>query len=216
MNSSPAIDIHPRGAPQSDRSELPIGHAWIAIGAFIFMTIVGTFGAAKFMNYLYPASSLVLLLFLYHRYPLFFHSFIWWLIFLSPLVRRLVDYKSTFTNPSPILIAPSLLGVIILPSFLKQFPSLKLRDAVPYGMAAFGICYGFTMGYLYHIPIQKLLLGTLGWLSPIFYGFYIFVNWRRYPEYQKNLEQTMRWGILIMRSMEYSNILICQSGIVLG
>jgi hypothetical protein len=198
MNSSVAIDTDPRGAPQNDRSDPPIGHAWVAIGAFIGMTIVGIFGAAKFMNYLYPGASLVLLLFLYHRYPLFFHSFIWWLIFLSPLVRRLVDYRSSFTNPSPILIAPSLLGIIILPSFLKQFPSLKLRDAVPYGMAAFGVCYGFTMGYLYNIPIQKLLLGTLGWLSPIFYGFYIFINWQRYPEYQKNLEQTMRWGILIM------------------
>jgi hypothetical protein len=179
-------------------NKYPDGHAWIAISAFIFMTLVGTFGAAKFMNYLYPASSLILLLFLYHRHPIFFHSFCWWLVFLSPLVRRLVDYKSSFTNPSPILIAPSLLVVIILPSFLKQFPSFKLRDAVPYGMAAFGICYGFIMGYLYHIPIQKLLLGTLGWLSPIFYGFYVFINWRCYPEYQKNLEKTMRWGILLM------------------
>jgi hypothetical protein len=192
------VTTHSENLSKVSPNNYPVSHAWTAIGAFIFMTIVGTLGAAKFMNYLYPASSLILLLFLYHRYPLFFHSFIWWLIFLSPLVRRLVDYKSSFTNPSPILIAPSLLGVIILPSFLKQFPSLKLRDAVPYGMAAFGVCYGFIMAYLYDIPIQKILLGTLGWLSPIFYGFYIFINWRRYPEYQKNLEKTMRWGILLM------------------
>jgi hypothetical protein len=198
MNSSVAIDTNPREAPKGSWDEHPVGHAWVAVGAFVFMTIVGTLGAAKFMNYVYPASSLVILLFLYHRYPLFFHSFVWWLIFLSPLVRRLVDYRSSFTNPSPILIAPSLLGIIILPSFLKQLPSLKLRDAVPYGIAAFGVCYGLVMGYLYDIPIQKLLLGTLGWISPIFYGFYIFINWRRYPEYQKNLEQTMRWGILLM------------------
>jgi hypothetical protein len=198
MNSSVAIDTGPRGAPQNDRSEYPVGHAWVAIGAFVFMTIVGTLGAAKFMNYVYPAAALVLLLFLYHRYPLFFHSFIWWLVFLSPLVRRLVDYKSSYTNPSPILIAPSLLGLIILPSFLKQIPSLKIRDAVPYGMAAFGVFYGFTMGYFYNVPVQKMILGTLGWISPILYGFYVFINWRRYPEYQKNLEQTMRWGILIM------------------
>jgi hypothetical protein len=198
MNSSVAMDTDPRGASPSSRSEYPIGHAWVAIGAFVFITIAGTFGAAKLMNYVYPASSFVLLLFLYHRYPLFFHSFIWWLIFLSPLVRRLVDYRSSFTNPSPILIAPSLVGIIILPSFLKQIPSLKLRDAVPYGMAAFGVCYGFIMSYFYNIPMQKVLLGTMGWLSPIFYGFYVFIHWRQYPEYQKNLEQTMRWGILIM------------------
>ncbi len=196
MNSPALSKNHMAGSP--GKGERKVNMGWLAIDAFILMTIVGTFAAAKFMNYLYPASSLILLLFLYYRYPFLFHSFIWWLIFLSPLVRRLVDYKSSYTNPSPILIAPSLLGLIILPTFLKQIPSLKIHDAIPYGMAAFGVCYGFAIGCAYNIPVQKLLLGTLGWLSPILYGFYIFINWRRYPEYQKNLERTMQWGILIM------------------
>jgi hypothetical protein len=48
------------------------------------------------------------------------------------------------------------------------------------------------------VSINVLILGTLGWLSPILYGFYIYANWRRYPEYHENLEKTMLWGVLVM------------------
>jgi hypothetical protein len=198
MNSSAAIDTHPRGAPQSARSEPPVGHAWVAIGAFICMTIVGMFGAAKVMNYLYPASAFALMIFLYHRYPLLFHGFGWWLYFLTPLVRRIVDYKSSFTDPSPILLAPVLIGVVILPGFLKNFPNVILKDAFPFGISAIAVIYAVFVGYMNHVASNKLILAALGWLSPILYGFYIYVNWRRYPEYQKNLETNMLWGVLVM------------------
>jgi hypothetical protein len=198
MNSSTAINTHPRGAPQSDRSDPPVGHAWVAIGAFIFMTIVGMLAAAKVMNYLYPASAFALMLFLYHRYPLLFHGFGWWLYFLTPFVRRVVDYKSSFTDPSPILLAPVLIGVVILPGFLKNFPNIMLKDAFPFGISAIAIVYAAFMGYMNHVATNKLIISALAWLSPILYGFYIYINWRRYPEYQKNLEKNMLWGVLVM------------------
>lgn len=198
MNSSVAIDTDPRGTPQNDRSEHPVGHAWVAIGAFIIMTIVGMLGAAKAMNYLYPASAFALMLFLYHRYPLIFHGFSWWLYFLTPFVRRVVDYRSSFTDPSPILLAPVLTGVVILPGFLKHFPKVILRDAFPFGISAVAVAYAAFMGYINHVDSSKLILATLAWLSPILYGFYIYINWRHYPEYHKNLEKNMLWGVLVM------------------
>jgi hypothetical protein len=198
MNSSVTIDTDSRRAPQNDRSEHPVGHAWIAIGAFVFMTIVGMLGAPKAMNYLYPSSAFALMIFLYHRYPLLFHGLSWWLYFLSPFVRRIVDYKSSFTNPSPILLAPALIGVVILPGFLKHFPKVILKDAFPFGVSAISIFYAAFIGYMNHVSINVIILGTLGWLSPILYGFYIYINWRRYPEYHKNLEKTMLWGVLVM------------------
>jgi hypothetical protein len=198
MNSSVAIDTNPRGAPQNDRNEHPVGHAWVAIGAFVFMTIVGTLGAAKVMNYLFPVSSFLLSFFLFHRYPIFFNSFVWWLFFLSPLIRRIVDYKSVFTNPSPVLLAPILAVLVILPSFIKCFPKAGRDGTVPFAVAASGITYGLLIGYLNHVPLNKLIIGTLGWMAPVLYGFFISINWRRYPEFYKNFQRTLLWGILIM------------------
>jgi hypothetical protein len=198
MNSSVAIDTDPRGAPQNDRSEYPVGHAWVAIGAFVFMTIVGIFGAAKFLNYLFPAASFLLSLFLFHRYPLLFHAFAWWLVLLSPLVRRIIDYKSSFTDPSPILLAPLLAMLVILPSFIKCFPKAHIYGTIPFAISASSVVYGLVMGYLNHVPINKLVLGSIGWIYPILYGFFVVINWRRYPEYQRNLEKVLMWGILIM------------------
>jgi ABC-type amino acid transport system permease subunit len=198
MNSSVAIDINPRGAPQNNRSEHPVEHAWVAIGAFVFMTIAGMSGATKFMNYLFPASSFLLSLFLYHRHPIFFQSFAWWLVFLSPLVRRIVDYKSSFTDPSPILLAPLLTMIVILPSFIKCFPKAHIYGTVPFAISASAVAYGLVMGCLNHVPVNKLILGSIGWIYPILYGFFVVINWRRYPEYQKNFEQVLIWGILLM------------------
>jgi hypothetical protein len=171
---------------------------WIAIGGFILLTMAGTFGAAKIMNFLYPASAFAVSLFLYHRYPLLFHSFVWWLFFLTPLVRRIVDYRSSFVNPSPILLAPVLAMVVILPSFIKYFPRSGWDGTLPFAISGTAVGYGFLMGCINHVPINQLILGSLSWLSPILYGFFIFINWRRYPKYQKNFERTLLWGILVM------------------
>jgi hypothetical protein len=189
------LNIQPISRNAEAPSEL---WGWIAIGGFILLTMAGTFGAAKIMNYLYPASAFILSLFLYHRYPLLWHGFAWWLFFLSPLVRRIVDYRSSFVNPSPVLLAPVLTMLVVLPSFLKFLPRLGHDGALPFGVSAVAVGYGFLIGYLHQTPWAKLILGTLGWLSPIMYGFYIFINWRRYPEYQKNFEKILTWGILVM------------------
>jgi hypothetical protein len=181
-----------------DTYHSPMLLGWMVIVGFILLTMIGTFGAAKAMNYVYPASAFAASLFLYHRYPLLWHGFAWWLFFLTPLVRRIVDYRSSFVNPSPILLAPVLAMLVILPSFIIYFPRLSRDNAVPFGLSGIAVGYGFIMGYLYQVPWDKLILGSLGWLSPIMYGFYIFINWRRYPEFRKNFERTLTWGIFVM------------------
>jgi hypothetical protein len=198
MNSSVAMDTDSMGASPSDRSEHPIAHAWVAIGAFVFITIAGMFGAARLMNYLYPASAFILMLFLYHRYPLLFHGLVWWLYFLTPFIRRVVDYKTSFTDPSPILLAPVLSGVVILPGFLKNFPKAILQDAFPFAISALAVAYGACMGYLNDVATNKLILAVLAWISPILYGFYIYMNWRRYADFRRNFEKNMLWGVLVM------------------
>jgi len=38
----------------------------------------------------------------------------------------------------------------------------------------------------------------LGWLSPIPFGFYLFVNWRHYPELRQNIQRVFLWSVLVM------------------
>jgi hypothetical protein len=196
MHSSVETTISSIGSSRIEEPRINMG--WWAIGIFILITIGGMFGAARIMNYFYPASAFALMLFLYHRYPLLFNSFTWWLYFLSPLVRRIVDYKSIYTNPSPILLAPVMASIVILPSFIKILPRVILQDTFPFAISAAAVAYGCTMGYLNNVPTNTLILGTLGWSSPILYGFFIYTNWRHYPEYRKNIEKTMTFGILVM------------------
>src|SRR5918912_703929 len=75
--------------------------SWIVPWAAIlgFVALVGGGLAAhvgSLMQTLYPSAALVVGLLLYWRYPALYLGFTWWLWFLTPEVRRVVDYQSAW------------------------------------------------------------------------------------------------------------------------
>ena len=86
--------------------------AWTAILVFILLSgLLILVGAGTILNLAFPTGALIIAVFLYFRAPILYFGFLWWICFLSPLVRRLADYRSGFTDPSPILLTPFLLLV---------------------------------------------------------------------------------------------------------
>jgi hypothetical protein len=171
--------------------------AWIVILGFIFLTIGCYFaGAAAMLRLVYPAAAFLVGLFLYLRHPIFYIGFTWWVVFLTPLIARLVDYKVGWDPTRQILIAPYLVVFVTIGTFIKYLPSSLRQGGFPFVLSAVGVFYGFLIGLIHNAPIP-VIRGFLDWLSPIIFAFHLYTNWRDYPSYRENIQRIFLWCVLI-------------------
>lgn len=174
--------------------------AWIAILSLLLITTLClTVGLGKVLNIFFPAGCLGVGLFLYFRYPILYVGFTWWVFFLTPFVRRLSDFKSGFTEPSPMLLAPLLVAMITIVTFYRNLPKAHEQGGLPFILSATGVFYGFLIGMVNGLPVPAIL-SLMGWVSPILFGFHLFVNWRDYPSYRDNIQRTFLWGVFVTAS----------------
>lgn len=172
--------------------------AWTAILIFSFVTAILVFaGAGAIANIVFPLGSAIIGAFLYYRYPILYNGFIWWILFLVALIRRLADYYSSYTEPSPLLLAPYLVTGITLITVIKHLPKAHLCGLLPFTIPLVGIFYGFLIG-LINFSTFTVFRSLLDWLVPITYGFHLLVNWRNFPDYEQNIQRVFTWGILVM------------------
>ncbi len=172
--------------------------AWTAIFGLVAISAALIFaGLGRIMNLAFPVSALVVGVFLYFRYPLLYIGFTWWLWFLTPLIRRLTDYRSSYTEPSPILLAPFLVTLVSLVTVWRYLPKIYKQGAFPYILSLLAVFYGFLVGLISRSPIP-VGIALLDWLAPIAFGFHLFVNWQNYPIYRRSIQRIFLWGVLVM------------------
>jgi len=172
--------------------------AWIGILGLAIITALGTFaGAGSLLRLLFPAGAFAVGLLLYFRYPILYIGFTWWLWFITPLVRRLIDYQSGWQDPSPVLLAPPLVTMICGLTLFRHLPTAYSRGGLPFLMCFTSVFYGFMLS-LVKSSVAGGLLALLDWLPPLLFGFHLSVNWRQYLAYRQNLQRTFLWGVLVM------------------
>ncbi|MBE9008025.1 O-antigen ligase domain-containing protein [Fortiea sp. LEGE XX443] len=171
--------------------------AWLVILGFILLSVTCYFaGAAGTLRLIYPATALIVAIFLYLRHPILYIGFTWWMWFLTPLVARLIDYRVGWDPTRQILIAPYLVVFVTIATFLRHFPKASRQGGLPFILAAIGVFYGFLVGLIYNTPLP-VARGLLDWLSPIIFSFHLFMNWRDYPSYRQNLQRIFFWCVLL-------------------
>ncbi|MGL5061833.1 MAG: O-antigen ligase domain-containing protein [Microcoleus sp.] len=174
--------------------------AWMAIlGLLLITTLCLVVGLGKILNLIFPAGSLAVGLFLYLRYPILYIGFTWWVFFLTPFIRRVADFRSGFTDPSPMLLAPPLVASIAFITFYRHVPKEYNRGGLPFILSALAVFYGFLIGFINSSPVPAIV-SLLSWVSPILFGFHLFVNWQIYPSYRENIQRTFLWGVLVTAS----------------
>jgi hypothetical protein len=172
--------------------------AWTAILALVLFTTLSILvGGSSLLNIAFPVLSLGVGAFLYFRYPILYIGFSWWIWFLTAFIRRIVDFRSSYTEPSPLLLAPYLVSAITLVSVFQHLPKAYRQGGLPFILALAGAFYGFLIG-LINLPTFTVLVSFLGWLCPLTFGFHLLINWRNFPSYYQNIQRTFAWGTLVM------------------
>lgn len=178
---------------QSERQNS--GIAWAVIGVYsLFTALAIAGGAGKILNIAFPLLSLLVAVFLYFKTPVMFLGFGWWMWFLSPFVRRLADWRSGFTDPSPILLSPYLVGMVALITLLKYGPKMIRDGGLIFMLPIAGIAYGFLLGLINGSPFS-VVRELFDWLVPLLMGFHLFVHWREFPVFYRNFQRTFMWGV---------------------
>ncbi|MCM1982385.1 O-antigen ligase domain-containing protein [Lyngbya confervoides] len=196
MNQFPFVNAKTSFSPFA-RAIATQEFAWLLIALFGITTLGGIAGAPRLVNLLYPLEALLLGLFLYLRFPILYLGLTWWLWILSPLVRRLVDYRSAFTQPSPVLLAPILVSLISGLTLLKCIPRMNQLGGLPYLLALSSICFTYALG-LVNFSFLDATEQFLDLLIPLTFGFHIYTNWQLYPQYKQNLRRVFVWAVIVM------------------
>ena len=104
----PVAAVTAAAVVSDDRREASQDKAWrMVLGFFLLTGGLIVAGGSPLVRYGYPAGSVILAFWLFRKAPVTYLSFVWWLSFLSPFIRRVVDYESGWHDPSPVLLAPS-------------------------------------------------------------------------------------------------------------
>lgn len=172
--------------------------AWFAILTLALFTILSILvGAGKILNLVFPIAALAVGIRLYFSYPILYIGFSWWILFLTPLIRRLADYRSSYTEPSPLLLAPYLVMGVTLVTVWRHLPTIHRQGGLPFLLSLIGIFYGLLIGLINQTPFA-VARSLLDWLAPVAFGFHLFVNWRDYPSYRQNIYRVFLWGTLVI------------------
>jgi hypothetical protein len=193
------VQIIPPTSSRNNPSTFQLTKApWVAIGGLTLFTLLGLFlGAGGILRYIFPVASLGVGLFLYFRFSIIYIGFTWWLWFLTPLLSRLIDYRSGWDPSRLILVAPYLVTMITTITLVKFLPRTYSRGGLPFILILAAIGYGTVIG-LINNPTLAVVRSLLDWFSPIAFAFYFWVNWRDYLRHRDVMQSTFLWGVLIM------------------
>ena len=145
----------------------------------------------------FPAGCFIVATYLYFRYPILYIGFTWWLWFLTPFIRRLVDYGAGWLDPNPILLAPFLATLVAAVTFLRNFPKAVTGNGLPFVLCVMSIVYGFMVGLMGIPSRSSVVLAFLNWLAPVIFGYHLFSNWRQFPELRQLTQRIFLWSVLI-------------------
>lgn len=180
-------------------SPLDSRRAWILIISFCLLLLISIIAGVNRLSVLFfPLGSIYLGLLLYWRYPHLYVGFVWWLWFVGPLLRRLIDFRSGGLTPGHFMLTPTLVTWISVITLFRYFPRLYDRQALPFALCAGSIFYGFVVGVIEGNPLNSNTYGTLQMLGPIFFGFHLFIHSDDYPTYRKITLSVFLWGVIFM------------------
>ena len=154
-------------------------------------------GLARLVPLAYPALAVAVGGLLYLRARGDFLAFVWWLWFLTPLVRRLVDYQVGWTPVSLVVPTPYLVALIPAVTLVGRLGALTMPQLLAFGLTVSGIGYAYMVG-LGTAGVAAATFGLLTWLVPVLFGFHLMAAWRDYPTWRRVIPRVFVQGAVAL------------------
>lgn len=172
--------------------------------AYAALAVTVLSGAAAFVGPmaalvepLYPVLALVTAALLLWRKPAVYVGFMWWVWFLTPEVRRLVDYRVGYTEASLVMLAPFLVTGAALVVVLFNLHNLPRPYRLPLAFVAFGLFYAYAVGVMNN-GLVTATFDLLTWGVPVVSGAYLLTHTRHVAAFRTVTQRAFMWGLLVM------------------
>lgn len=148
--------------------------------------------AAKVLAILFPVGAMLVGFYALKRSIPLFVEFAAWLFFLTPFIRRVVDYESG-AREMTIISTPFL--VLMIPFFLVLARWRKIigRESAPFFYAAGAVLYGAFIACA-HSEFASAATGLLLWITPLAFGLYVFSERRHAAAIYVGIERAILGG----------------------
>lgn len=172
--------------------------AWMPILAVVGLVVLCLgLKLGSILRIAFPLGCFLTGSWLYFRYPILYIGFTWWIWFLTPCLRRIVDLQSGWLDPNSIMLAPFLTTLITVVTFVQYFPRMYRKGGFPFLLVILAVVYGLIVG-VSNWSFIKPSVPLLNWLTPVLFGFHLFANWQHYPKYRRVFQRIFLWGVLVM------------------
>jgi hypothetical protein len=179
---------------------------WLAaIASFLLAIALFAAGQGALLRIAIPAGATITALALYLRRPIGFIHFTLWTWFLTPLLRRLVDWRFGFVDQNMVLLAPFLVTAIAGITLIRERRNVSGSQTAPFYLCMAGISYGFLVGVIrwkLHASLAESLGGVVYclfmWLAPLFFGLHLLLRWRDYDEQKQAIVECFTWAVLLL------------------
>jgi hypothetical protein len=188
---------------RAQRSANPV---WLAgIGGLLVSFALAAAGQGAILRIAIPACATLTGLALYFRRPIGYFQFTLWTWFLTPLVRRLVDWRAGFEDHNLVLLAPFLVSAISGLTLLRERRQASDLRLSPFFLCIAGILYGFAVGLIrWHFQASQvassgeIAYGLFGWLAPLLFGLHVYLRWPMYEEHKRAMQKSFLWAVLLL------------------
>ena len=175
---------------------IPVTQA--AIGFYVLATILLLAGVGgRPAAIAYVGVSVLVGMLLLARDPVAYVNFALWLWFLTPFVRRVLDYRHGWNPTSPALLAPPLVAIFAVVPLMQRARELRGTLFVPFLLVFLAFAYGYSVGVI-NAGIFPASYALLTWLAPTVFGLHLAVSWRRYPEIALSLRRLFAVAVPIL------------------
>jgi len=180
-------------AAMSMRDALNTRKLMIAFAAVVGVTMFTS--AAKVLFVLFPAGCLLVAFTAIRRDEALLTEFITWLFFLSPFIRRVVDYETSDREIS-IVSTPFLVLSLALLLVLARWRRIVSRESSPFFYALAAVFYGAFIACI-HLQLSSAAVGLLIWATPILFGLYLISERDRAARHYKAMERALLGGTFV-------------------
>ncbi len=170
----------------------------IVVALFVTATaamLAGVGGRAASLAYLSAAvvAGAVLLI----RSPVTYSCFCLWLWFITPFVRRVLDYRHGWNPTNPALLAPPIVAAFAIVTLARHARELRGRLFAPYLLILGALGYGYAVG-LINAGFLPASYALLTWLAPLVFGLHMALSWRLYGNLSVAVRKTLTFALPLL------------------
>jgi hypothetical protein len=165
---------------------------------FLVITLAALAAKPALLRVLFPATVCLCGYWIYKRNECYYLSFAMWIVMLTPLLRRLVDYKSSYQFQSLVLLAPLLVIWLPMVDLRRRLAMSAPMVRTAMLLTVSGVVFGAGIGVIKHPNLSSsIILSAVMWVGPmVLCVFAASVTDRE--RLARVLTTTIAWGVLVM------------------